>query len=117
LKITPMKPDDERVADQPIHGAADYWTRFDVPCKMTYSDNRITSIFEGTGISPERHPLTSRSEQAATSKLLSRQAHNRAPRSSWQPPRSGPGRRRLERPQLLGVEHEANPGHLAVRHI
>jgi hypothetical protein len=57
MNIIPMKPDDERVAEQPTHGAADYRTRFATPCALTYSDNRLTSIFEGTGIAPERHPL------------------------------------------------------------
>ncbi len=52
-----MNPDEETINQQPTKAALDYKTRFTQPCYLTYSDNSITSIYEGTGITPERHPL------------------------------------------------------------
>ncbi|MEC4807319.1 MAG: hypothetical protein SAJ12_20095 [Jaaginema sp. PMC 1079.18] len=52
-----FSPQEEVVTPQPTYAKADYLTRFTFPCRLTYSDNAITSIYEGTGISPDRHPL------------------------------------------------------------
>lgn len=52
-----FSPDIEQVTVYPTKAAPDYQTRFTQPCVLTYSDNTISSIFEGTGISPAQHPL------------------------------------------------------------
>lgn len=52
-----MKPQVEQVSDIPSLAKPDYETRFTYNCRLTYSDNQITSIFEGTGVTPENHPL------------------------------------------------------------
>lgn len=52
-----FSPDEETISPTPILAKLDYLTRFTDPCRLTYSDNTITSIYEGTGISPNRHPL------------------------------------------------------------
>ncbi|TAE56146.1 MAG: hypothetical protein EAZ76_03990 [Nostocales cyanobacterium] len=52
-----MLPSIEKVTKQPTKAALDYYKRFNQPCILTYSDNTITSIFQGTGIAPLQHPL------------------------------------------------------------
>ncbi|MBD2627256.1 hypothetical protein [Trichormus variabilis] len=52
-----FSPDMEDVTTQPTKADPDYQTRFTQRCILTYSDNTITSIFEGTGIPPAQHPL------------------------------------------------------------
>jgi hypothetical protein len=50
-------PNVENITKQPTQTALDYHSRFTQPCVLTYSDNTITSIFQGTGIEPLHHPL------------------------------------------------------------
>ncbi|MFP4007559.1 MAG: hypothetical protein ACLFV6_06045 [Spirulinaceae cyanobacterium] len=49
--------DEEQITPKPILAASDYLSRFTDSCRLTYSDNTITSIYEGTGIVPNQHPL------------------------------------------------------------
>jgi hypothetical protein len=52
-----MLPNVEKITKQPTKAALDYYHHFTQPCILTYSDNTITSIFQGTGIAPLQHPL------------------------------------------------------------